>query len=361
MKLKIKQGTTSKLIRIFAQDSAATDGSGKTGIAHNASGLTAYYLPEGDAAPTAITLYSGTVGTYSSGCWSEVDATNMPGIYEIGLPDAAIDATSEGSVVVMIKGASDMAPILLEIELDAVDYKSSADFGLSNLDATITSRSTLTASQVNTEVDTALSDYDAPTKAELDTAVSLLATSAEVATVDSVADSILVIANRLDSAMEADGSVSRFTTNALEQAPSGGGGDATASNQSTIITHLTDIKGSGFASTDTLEAIRDRGDSAWTTGGSGGGIYSLTVTCEDSSGSAVANVRVNIDGTTTTQVTNSSGQCVFNLDAGTYSLVASPPSEFNTPADTSVTVSADASQTITLTQASTSGSAGWVG
>lgn len=192
-------------------------------------------------------------------------------------------------------------------------------------------------------------------------ALTDIATAAAVTTIDSVTDSILVIANKLDSAMEADGLVSRFTTNALEQAPSSSGGDATASNQSAIITHLTDIKGSGFASTDALEAIRDRGDSAWTTGGSGSGIYSLTVTCQDSSGSAVANVRVNIDGTTTTLVTNSSGQCVFNLDAGDYSLVASPPSEFNTPADTAVAVSADGSQTITLTQASTSGSAGWVG
>ena len=119
MKLKLKQGTTSKLVRVFAQDSSATDGSGKTGIEYNAAGLTAYYLPEGDAVATAITLYSGTVGTYSSGCWSEVDSTNMPGIYEIGLPDAAIDATSEGSVVVMLKGATDMAPVLLEIELDS--------------------------------------------------------------------------------------------------------------------------------------------------------------------------------------------------------------------------------------------------
>ena len=203
---------------------------------------------------------------------------------------------------------------------------------------------------------------DAASRAASQADVSSLATAAAVTTIDSIADSILVIANKLDSAMESDGLVSRFTTNALEQAPSGGGGgDATASNQATIITHLTDIKGSGFASTDTLEAIRDRGDTAWTTGGSGSGIYSLTVTCQDSSGNAVANVRVNIDGTTTTLVTNSSGQCVFNLDAGDYSLVASPPSEFNTPADTSVTISADASQTITLTQASTSGSAGWVG
>ena len=38
----------------------------------------------------------------------------------------------------------------------------------------------------------------------------------------------------------------------------GGGGDATAANQTTIINHLTDIKGTGWSSTtDTLEKIRD--------------------------------------------------------------------------------------------------------
>jgi len=38
----------------------------------------------------------------------------------------------------------------------------------------------------------------------------------------------------------------------------------------TLETHLTDIKGGTFAgATDSLEAIRDRGDSAWTTGGGG--------------------------------------------------------------------------------------------
>lgn len=46
---------------------------------------------------------------------------------------------------------------------------------------------------------------------------------------------------------EDDGGVRRFTENALEMAPGGGGGgDATADNQTTIITHLTDIKGTGF-------------------------------------------------------------------------------------------------------------------
>lgn len=46
----------------------------------------------------------------------------------------------------------------------------------------------------------------------------------------------------------------------------GGGGDATAANQTTIITHLTDIKGATFdGSTDSIEAIRNRGDAAWVT------------------------------------------------------------------------------------------------
>ncbi len=68
----------------------------------------------------------------------------MPGVYELGLPDAAINATSDGSVVVMIKGASDMAPVLVEIELDAVDYRNATDFGLSNLDAAISDVKTKT-------------------------------------------------------------------------------------------------------------------------------------------------------------------------------------------------------------------------
>ncbi len=160
MKLKIKQGTTSKLMRLFVQDSSATDGAGLTGLAYNASGLTAYYLPEGDATTTAITLAAGTTGTYATGAWSEVDATNMPGVYELGLPDAVVDATSEGSVVVMLKGATNMAPVLCEIELDAVAYRDATDFGITAL-------------------------------------------------------------VRLLTMLEADGGVYRYTTNALEQAPGG--------------------------------------------------------------------------------------------------------------------------------------------
>lgn len=55
-----------------------------------------------------------------------------------------------------------------------------------------------------------------------------LATAAALATVDTVADAIKVVTDRLDTAIELDGAVYRYTVNALELAPSGGGGGATA-------------------------------------------------------------------------------------------------------------------------------------
>lgn len=62
-------------------------------------------------------------------------------------------------------------------------------------------------------------------------------------------------------------------TNNSTQTPGGGSGDATLANQNTIISMLSGIQGSGFdSSTDSLEAIRDRGDAAWVTGGGGGGL-----------------------------------------------------------------------------------------
>ena len=142
---------------------------------------------------------------------------------------------------------------------------------------------------------------------------------------------------------------------------SSGGGDASAANQTTIIGHLTDIKGGTFSgSTDSLEAIRDRGDAAWTTGG-GSGIYTLTVTVKDASGNLISGARVNIDGTTNTLASNAQGVVIFNLDAGSYTLVTSPPSGYQTPTNVSVTISNDDTAEIVLTAISDAGESGWLG
>jgi hypothetical protein len=151
MKLLVRKGTTSKLLQVWVPDSASTTGSGKTGIAYNAAGLTASYYREGAGGAVAITLASATLGTFTSGGWVEVDATKMPGLYQLGVPDAAI-AGGAGSVAVLLKGASGMAPVVLEIQLVDFDPNSATDLGLSRLDAAISSRSTVTTAQVNAEV-----------------------------------------------------------------------------------------------------------------------------------------------------------------------------------------------------------------
>jgi hypothetical protein len=115
MKLLIQQGKTSKLLRVFIQDSSQTDGRGLTGLAFNSGSLTMYYIKEGDASATAVTLASATVGTWTSGGFKEIDATNMPGWYELGAPNAMI--ASSASVGAHLKGATNMAPVAIEIQL----------------------------------------------------------------------------------------------------------------------------------------------------------------------------------------------------------------------------------------------------
>lgn len=103
--------------------------------------------------------------------------------------------------------------------------------------------------------------------------------------IDTEVAGIKVVTDNLATAMELDVGVYRFTTNALEQAPSGGGGggDATEAKQDTIIAKLgtpadlgggadlannaSDLAGATFnTATDSQEAIRNRGDAAWVSG-----------------------------------------------------------------------------------------------
>lgn len=117
MKLTIKKGTTSKLIQIFILDTSQEDGSGLTGLVHNSAGLTAYYFREGSASTSVISLVNAVVGTWTSGGFKEVDDTNMPGVYEIGIPNACIASGSE-QVIIFMRGALKMVNIPMEIQLD---------------------------------------------------------------------------------------------------------------------------------------------------------------------------------------------------------------------------------------------------
>jgi hypothetical protein len=131
-KLSLKAGSTSKLVNLFAQDSSSTTGAGLTGLAFGTSGLTVYYLREGAGSSVAITLATMTLGTWATGGFIVTDATNMPGVYQLGIPDAAL-ASGAKSVIILLKGATNLAPVVLEIELTAVDNQDAVRGGMSAL------------------------------------------------------------------------------------------------------------------------------------------------------------------------------------------------------------------------------------
>lgn len=132
MKQIIKAGSTSKTLLIFVQDSSKTTGVGLTGLTNASAGLKWYYYREAAGVDVAVTIVGETLGTWTSGGFKEVDATNMPGVYEIGVPNAAI-AASANSVVMELQGATNMVPVLIEVELVAFDPEDGVRLGLTAL------------------------------------------------------------------------------------------------------------------------------------------------------------------------------------------------------------------------------------
>ena len=132
MKIQVKAGRTSLLVRVFLQDSSSTTGAGLTGLTSASSGLVCYRArdDDGNAGATQITLSAGTKGTWSSGGFVEKDATNMPGIYEFGVPNAAV-ATGSETVDIMFNGATKLAPSVMEIQIVAYDPQDAVHLGLS--------------------------------------------------------------------------------------------------------------------------------------------------------------------------------------------------------------------------------------
>lgn len=129
----VKKGATSQSFYVEILDSTSTTGGRKTGLVYNTSSLTGYYVRNGGSV-TAITLatLAAANSAYSSGGFKEVDATNMPGVYRVDLPDAAL-ASGADSVVFTLRGATGMAQVSEEVQLVAWDPQDTVRGGLTAL------------------------------------------------------------------------------------------------------------------------------------------------------------------------------------------------------------------------------------
>jgi hypothetical protein len=94
--MQIGAGSISRSLYIYL---------GATGLTTLSIGLQAYYTKE-DGIPVSIPLVAQTPsGAWVAGGFSEVSAINQPGIYRLDIPDAAISA-GYNQTVVTVRGAS---------------------------------------------------------------------------------------------------------------------------------------------------------------------------------------------------------------------------------------------------------------
>ena len=122
MKKKIKSGQTDVSVYVFVQDASSTTGAGLTGLT---GGMTppiqfGYNTTAGSSGSGSV--LSGSLVSHSNN--SIVAVPNMPGVYKLDVPDSLI--AYAGSAVYMIYGATNMVPVLIEFELDEIDYQSSS-------------------------------------------------------------------------------------------------------------------------------------------------------------------------------------------------------------------------------------------
>lgn len=169
MKLQKKVGAVSEIWQIWIADSSSTIGAGLAGLVFNSAGLTAYYHKDLDTTATAITLATMTVGTFTSSGFKEIDATNMPGWYQFCPPNAAISTGK--SCGFLLKGATNMAQLPIEVQLTATDPDSATAFmtsvasvtgAVGSVTGAVGSVTGLTASNLDATVSSRMATYTQP-------------------------------------------------------------------------------------------------------------------------------------------------------------------------------------------------------
>ena len=107
--ITIAPGSTSQSIELYL---------GATGLTASTSGLSAYYNRT-RTADVQIPLVARTIGqAWTSGGFAEVNASTMPGVYRLDLPDAAVAAGAD-DVTVVVRGASGTNGAVMTVKLSS--------------------------------------------------------------------------------------------------------------------------------------------------------------------------------------------------------------------------------------------------
>lgn len=107
--ITIAPGSTSQSIELYL---------GATGLTASTAGLSARYNRTRTAS-VSIPLVARTIAqAWTSGGFAEVDATNMPGVYRLDIPDDALAAGAD-DVTIVVRGASGTNGAVMTIKLSS--------------------------------------------------------------------------------------------------------------------------------------------------------------------------------------------------------------------------------------------------
>jgi hypothetical protein len=107
--ITIAPGSTSQSIELYL---------GATGLTASTTGLSARYNRTRTAS-VSIPLVARTIAqAWTAGGFAEVDATNMPGVYRLDVPDAALAAGAD-DVTIVVRGASGTNGAVMTVKLSS--------------------------------------------------------------------------------------------------------------------------------------------------------------------------------------------------------------------------------------------------
>ena len=320
----IKKGTTD--VKTYFKLIDPTTGAPETGL--TITDLDATYVRDGAASVKAdLTALAAVDSAHGDNKAKEVDGTNCPGLYRVDWPDAAF-ATGVDRVQLCVNGAA-VDPAYLEVELVNYDPADGVRMGLTALpNAAAAAAGGLVICGTNAPIAFTGSGnafsvistsngagfyvegngtghgihakggsgiavngiYGETAGSGTGWAGTLQTGMITSTTFATGAITAAAIANgAIDNAtFAADVGSTAYATNILAQAVDKANQNYDAPTKTEMDSAFTQIKGATWSTTDTLEAIRDRGDAAWITATSvtvtGGTVTTLTNAPSDSAG-----------------------------------------------------------------------------
>ena len=130
MKYQFKKGETSVMVHVFIQDSSSTSGAGLAGLDQTSSITGGYVRQNSVGLALAVDENVATEGTYAAPSTDNqvrigTPANMIDGVYELHFHDDLFAAGGPDYVTISLGGASNMAPLLLEIQLTVFDLNAS--------------------------------------------------------------------------------------------------------------------------------------------------------------------------------------------------------------------------------------------